>query len=163
VEELKVPEPTPHDRKTMGAQQMETALRLYFEGSDFYSVITLAGAADEIFGQMLRNIGKQPKLDSIKMATKAIYEHLYGEDFDDAVVAERANRARNALKHWHPSQPDVVWFIAAEEAKDMLDRAVYNFWSLEHTLSPAMDRFMRARYAGMVTATPGTRKTPGPP
>ena len=38
-----------HDPKVMALMQLETALAVYFQGKDLYSVITLAGAADESF------------------------------------------------------------------------------------------------------------------
>ena len=74
------PNHLPHDRRDMAVRQLETALRLYFEGEDFYSVITLAGAADTVLGQVLRALGKKPNLESSKQAAAAIYEHEYGAD-----------------------------------------------------------------------------------
>ena len=38
-----------HDVQCIALRQLETALRLYFEREDYYSVITLAGASEEIF------------------------------------------------------------------------------------------------------------------
>lgn len=131
----------PHDRRSMALQQLETALFLYFERRDYYSVITLAGAADEIFGQLLRAQGAEPRLESIKRSVAAIFEHLRGRPLDPAYVAQRANFARNALKHWNEGQPLVVEFDAIEEAKDMLERAISNYWSLEEELTAAMKRF----------------------
>jgi hypothetical protein len=130
-----------HDRRAMALTQLETALRLYFEGSDYYSTITLSGAADEIFGQLLRAQGQEPRLESIKTSVAAIFKQLRGRPLDPARVAERANFARNALKHWNEGQPLLVEFDAIEEAKDMLERAISNYWALEEKLSPAMTRF----------------------
>jgi hypothetical protein len=129
-----------HDRRVMALAQLETALRLYFE-HDYYSAITLSGAADEVFGQLLKIQGKEPSIESIKRSVAAIYERLRGRPLDPARVAERANHARNALKHWSEPQPLVVEFDALEEARDMLDRAISNYWALESKLSPAMERF----------------------
>lgn len=42
-----------HDIQCVALKQLETALRLYFEREDYYSVITLAGAAEEVFGSLL--------------------------------------------------------------------------------------------------------------
>ena len=125
----------------MALTQLETALRLYFEGVDYYSTITLSGAADEIFGQLLKVQGKEPRLESIKTSVSAIFERLYGRPLNPSQVAERANYARNALKHWGEGQPFSVEFDAIEEAKDMLERAISNYWALTSDLSPAMERF----------------------
>ena len=42
-----------HDVSCCALRQLETALPLYFEGEDYYSVTTLAGAAEEVFGKLL--------------------------------------------------------------------------------------------------------------
>jgi hypothetical protein len=125
----------------MALNQLETALYLYFERRDYYSAITLSGAADEIFGQLLKSQGQEPRLESIKRSVSAIFQRLRGRPLDPARVAERANFARNALKHWNEGQPLQVDFDAVEEAKDMLERAISNYWALEGELSPAMERF----------------------
>jgi hypothetical protein len=133
-----------HDRKSMAFTQLETALRLFFEGRDHYSVITLAGAADETFGQILKADGRQSSLATLTEATAAIHLAVFGAALETKKeVGDRANHARNALKHWDPSQPLGVSFDAVEEAEDMLDRAIGNSWRLEHRLSPAMERFQR--------------------
>jgi hypothetical protein len=133
-----------HSRRDVAVQQLETALRLYFEGRDFYSVITLAGAADTILAQMLRIEGKEPRLEELKKATVEIARSLLGQEVSPKWVADRANLARNALKHWDPDQPVRVSFDAKEEATDMLDRAVTNYWSLVGEVTPEMQRFMTA-------------------
>ena len=125
----------------MALAQLETALRLYFERQDYYSVIALAGAADEIFGQLLAAQGKEPSIESIKKAVVAIYQRLNGGSIDPSKIAQRANFARNALKHWNKGQPLIVEFDPLEEARDMLTRAIDNYWALEQSLSPAMERF----------------------
>ena len=43
-----------HDLDRVALRQLETALCLYFEQQDYYSVITLAGASEEMFGARLR-------------------------------------------------------------------------------------------------------------
>ncbi len=130
----------------MALTQLETALRLYFERQDYYSVVALAGAADEIFGQLLTAKGLDSSIETIKKSVVAIHKHLTGNTgniIDPSAVAARANLARNTLKHWSPGQPLIVSFDSLEEAQDMLNRAVDNYWALEQQLSPAMERFQR--------------------
>lgn len=128
----------------MAVQQLETALRLYFEGSDFYSVITLAGAAELLLAQALRYKGKVPRLDGITSLAAALYTASDNDKPSTQLFAERANMARNALKHWNwkEGQPLVIAFDAREEADDMLDRAVSNYWALVQELTPSMERFL---------------------
>jgi hypothetical protein len=134
-------------REDLALTQLETALRLFFEGSDFASVVTLAGAADEIFGKLLSAAGRENSLESLKKAVAAIHQRLYGEPGNPTEIASRANRAKNSLKHWDIGQPLIVRLDLEQEAKDMLFRAIDNYWMLKETLSPAMERFQRESMA----------------
>ena len=134
-------------RDDLALKQLETALRLFFEGEDFASVITLAGAADEIFGKLLASAGRDNSLEVLKKAVAAIHQKLYGEAIDPSEIASRANRARNSIKHWDIGQPLIVKLDLAQEAKDMLFRAVDNYWALKETLTPAMERFQHEHLA----------------
>ncbi|MES1982456.1 MAG: hypothetical protein V4443_08260 [Pseudomonadota bacterium] len=130
-------------RDDLALTQLETALRLFFEGRDFASVVTLAGAADEIFGKLLSASGKENHFDSLKKAAAEIHQWLYGEPGNSTQIANRANRAKNTLKHWDIGQPLIVKLDLEQEAKYMLFRAVDNYWMLKGTLSAAMERFQR--------------------
>lgn len=132
-----------HNRLEMATRQLETALALYFERQDYYSAITLAGAADEVFGQGLRARGQEPRLEEIGKSVAAIYKKLYGTEITAKSVADRANHSRNALKHWSASQPLVVEFDVLEEAKDMLERGIANYWALYGDLTGLMEKFER--------------------
>ena len=130
-----------HDVQCIAFKQLETALRLYFEGEDYYSVITLAGASEEILGQLLISYGDENSLNSLKEAAGAVQEAVYGQNTKASEISDLANAARNVLKHWSPEKPKVFEFDARGEAKDMLDRAIDNYYSLTGSLSPKMQRF----------------------
>lgn len=130
-------------RDNLALTQLETALRLFYEGEDFASVVTLAGAADEIFGKLLAASGRDNSLEVLKKSVAAIHQKLYGEPIDSSEIASRANRAKNSLKHWDEGQPLIVKLDLAQEARDMLFRAIDNYWALKETLTPAMERFQR--------------------
>ena len=49
-----------YEKKEIALRQIETALRLFFEKGDLFSVITLAGSAEEILGHLLRDRAAQP-------------------------------------------------------------------------------------------------------
>lgn len=127
------------DKKHIALAQLETALRLYFEGEDFFSVITLSGASEEIFGKILSARGVENSLEAKKKAVAAIHLRLYGEELAPKDVADRANRARNAMKHPSPT----ITMDAKEEARDKLNAAIDNYWLLEQWLTPLMERFQR--------------------
>jgi len=131
--------------------QLEVALRLYFGGEekDLLSVITLAGAADVIFGELLADRGVENSIEQIKKAVVAIHAHLSldGETMTPGQVANRANLARNRLKHWNAkTDRQMLKLDPTEEARDMLNRAIDNYWMLEQKLTPAMERFQRELY-----------------
>jgi len=131
-------------RSTLALAQLETALRLYFEeGADNASVITLAGAAEEIFGKLLTAAGKDNSIESMKRAVGEIHLKLYGEATPPKHIADRANHARNSLKHWDPGEREIIKLDLRQEAQDMLFRAVENYWLLESNLSERMERFQR--------------------
>jgi len=134
-------------RDDLALQQLEVALRLYFDGTDFAAVITLAGAADEIFGKLLAADGRENSLEGLKKAVAAIHLRLYGEPTASSQIADRANRAKNSLKHWDSGQPLIVKLDLAQEASDMLFRAIDNYWLLKEDLTPAMERFQREHKA----------------
>ena len=127
-----------HDIGTIALCQLETALRLYFEGKDYYSVITLAGASEEIFGKLAKTyaILNETALDSLANAVLEIDKTQTRK-----CVVRRANYMRNRLKHWTEDETTVVECDAPEEAKDMLNRAIDNYYALTRDISPAMRRF----------------------
>jgi len=120
---------------------LETALQLYFEKRDPGSIITLAGAADEIFGKLLKRAGRDSSLSSLIAAVTEIQGRLFGEAQEPKRIADRANLARNSLKHI--GDTELVKLDLETEAQDMLNRAIDNYFSLEQTLTPAMERFQR--------------------
>lgn len=127
----------------LALSQLETALRLFYEGSNFASVITLAGAADEIFGKLLASVGGENSLETLKTCVAAFHQNLYGESIKLSEIVDRANRAKNSLKHWDVNQDLIVKFDLPQEASDMLFRAIDNYWALKQTLTPAMEKFQR--------------------
>lgn len=131
-----------HDVRCIALAQLETALRLYFERSDLFSVTALAGNAAEIFGKLLKARGVDSSLEVLKRAVSEMHFHLFNEKLSEQCVAERANRAKNQIKHGEGAAPTVT-FDAEEEAKDMLNRAIDNYWILEKWLTPAMEQFQR--------------------
>lgn len=133
--------PSTFDKVAIARSQLETALQLFRDGKDLFSVITLAGAAEEILGNLLNERGQDNALRALQRAAADMYRHLFGEEAGAKQFAQRANRARNALKHHDPGQPRTVTLDPLEEATDMLDRAVSNYWLVEHETIPGMDAF----------------------
>lgn len=49
-----------YHKTEIAAQQLETAVKLFLNGKDLSSVITLASAAGSILSQLARNAGEEP-------------------------------------------------------------------------------------------------------
>ncbi len=130
-----------YEKLPIATSQLDTALRLFFEEEDLFSAITLAGAAEEILGQLLREAGIKNSFDELNEASARIHESLFGDQVGAKVFGERANRARNTLKHHTPGQPQAVTLDLRQEAIDLLDRAISNYWLIEYDLTPGMERF----------------------
>jgi len=139
-----------YDKKCIALAQLETALRLFRDGGDLFSVITLAGAAEEILGDLVKKQGRDNSLASLKKAAAAIHKLATGETFDEKDlkrVGDRANSARNAVKHLDAVSAPTITMDVREEAVDILTRAVDNYWLLENSVTPAMTAFDLGQHA----------------
>lgn len=117
-------------------RQIRTACDLYFLHGDLVSVMTLAGAAEEICGNILRRAGKKNILrmmydESERRGLNLSEEALYG----------RASKLRNALKHAKVAAEDRFTFDD-EAAVLMLVRAVVNFQLCGRKLPQEAEKFI---------------------
>lgn len=125
--------------------QLETALDLYFRNCDLVSVLTLAGAAEEILGICLRIKGIPSSLDETIEATCRIHEKFHKVRPTKKEFIERANRAKNHFKHLNSEEDLEITIDLQKETADMLDRAITNFWRLNEDLTENMVRFENIR------------------
>lgn len=65
-----------HKKVDIARKQLETAIKLFFLGEDYFSVITLAGAVDSIYGSILVLLDKEPSLHSWARTEKTLYRAL---------------------------------------------------------------------------------------
>ena len=86
-------------------------------------------------------------LASLTRASAGIHLTVNGVPGSEKEFAKRANLARNALKHLEAGGGRTVELDVYQEAVDMLDRAISNYWELTDSLSPAMQSFERQRRA----------------
>ena len=136
-----------HEKQHIALAQLESALRIFADGKDFYSVVTLAGAADELLGRLLEKRGGVSALVSLTKASAAIHRIVSGIPSNERLFVERANLARNALKHLRAGGEEAVRLDIRKEAVDMLDRAISNYWALTHAMTPLMETFEHSRRA----------------
>ena len=127
-------------KKEIAKRQIDTALKLFFEKKDILSIITLAGAGEEIIGQLLRRAGKANSIDDIIDIGKKIMKENWNEKF--FVSSRRINGIRNNLKHVSNTDNDELE-INFDDVLLMLARAVHNYNALDHDTSPLMVRFAK--------------------
>lgn len=115
-------------------RQLEVAADLYFTDRDYLAVITLAGAAEEILGALIKRKGSPAMIDHLVELDK---ELTGGRDF--SVVNREVNGVRNALKHARELSEDEV-VVEPGEAIAMLGRAVVNYVLFAREATPLMIR-----------------------
>ena len=116
-------------------RQIEVAAELFFAEGDFLAVVTLAGAAEEILGNLIKRAGESAMIDRLVCLDKRL---TGGRSF--AVVNKEVNGIRNALKHANDPAEDEIE-VDAGEAISMLSRAVANYARLSNEQpSPNMVR-----------------------
>ena len=126
---------------TIATQQLEDALHLYLERSSYISAITLAGAAEEILGKMVKHVGKHTSLKKHVDGVMGFHEIFQLIDLDEKKVIDQCNKARNRAKHLDDAKIAGVIMDDKEEAKDLLNRAIDNYLVIFQKLSPGMKRF----------------------
>ncbi len=128
-------------------EQLETALRLFKETEEYISVITLAGAADEILGKACREQGIKSALEEMQHSFYLLRAIRFGDSAtqekkkSDKWLADRANHVRNKAKHINPIVEPSLVIDAKQEAKDLISRALDNWWALGNPYSASMLEF----------------------
>ena len=117
--------------------QLETALALFLDGSDYLSAITLAGAADNLTCQMMPK-GTHSIAGNAKVFAWLV-EKSGGVALSEKAATTELNDARDWLKHYKPGS--VMTFDPKARAQEMLERAVYNTLVLTGNESERMRRF----------------------
>ncbi|OGW05965.1 MAG: hypothetical protein A2889_09510 [Nitrospinae bacterium RIFCSPLOWO2_01_FULL_39_10] len=117
-----------HSKFNIAANQLESAIGLFVSDRDKFSAITLAGAADTIFNQLLLNQGKENFTDHSrkKEAEKTgilLTRGEHGKEINDVLRI-------NALKHMDNNDDDYVEMDLDECALAAILKAVANYIDL---------------------------------
>lgn len=134
------------EKLKIATDQLETAIRLHDE-KNFVSAITLAGAAEEILGRLLKAKGGTTALETRQQTTGVAYKILWGDDTTPKRVAHVANYTRNEVKHHDATGVSFLEFDPKAEADDMIERAIDNHFRLTQDQTPSMKRFMDTLHA----------------
>jgi hypothetical protein len=121
--------------------QLERALTLYLESSDYLSCITLAGAAEEVLGHMVEATGKKHSLSGNAKVYAWLNSKLGGSHLTDREAVTALNEVRDWLKHYKNGA--ALSLDPKESAQEMLERAVYDMLVLTNSETDLMRRFHR--------------------
>lgn len=119
--------------------QLERAIFLLLDEKDYVSSITLAGASDEILGNLLRARGVLSSYDHLKIGFEKVFRLIHSCPPSESAFNALANGVRNGLKHYQDGAP--MRFDPESVAADVLDRAVSNLWDLTQEETGNMERF----------------------
>lgn len=147
------------EKTKIASELLEQALRLYYEGGADFAALHLAGAAEELLGNQLDELGANWKGEE-RLKPKSAYRrhkediarlsaHLDedGKGLSPNEVGIRLRAARNAVKHLDASMPWGLTLKPRDEARDVLYRAVENYGALSTELgglpiTPLIRRFL---------------------
>ena len=86
-------------KQCIAEEQLRCAMDLFLDGGVYSCIITLAGAAEEIFGKMLVMRGKQHALEKASEDIRKLHVELWGESVDSKHIYCALNRTKNEMKH----------------------------------------------------------------
>ncbi|MCP2140716.1 UNVERIFIED_ORG: hypothetical protein J2Y94_002041 [Pseudomonas poae] len=122
---------TPTQKIEIASQLLDTALRHFFsEPPEYFATICLAGAAEEILGKYVESKGGESSFNSMRNGALLLSRFLEGEPTTEKAIHNLMNKAKNSTKHMNGSDDSTVNFDPKAEAKDLLDRAVTNYYQL---------------------------------
>lgn len=120
--------------------QLETSISL-FEQKNYISSLTLAGAAEEILGALLKQCGKS---DIVTELEEVLKKGLKSEDTKKNIRYEYLNKARNQTKHANRADENIVNIDYENEATCLISRAIVNLNKLTGYTVSNHDCFVEA-------------------
>jgi hypothetical protein len=152
---------TTYTKLEIACELLDTAMQLYVEKRDYFSIIHLAAAAEELFG---KHLPKAERISSIGLKAQISFDVLEKGEEVEYVVAHDQNgerhrrakevmlRSKNRIKHMNDkSESDTTITIdPAQAARRWIEDALCNFDKLRKRdeyfsrlpKSSAMWRFM---------------------
>jgi hypothetical protein len=138
-----------YNRLALALEQLDVALSLFLDRQSYACAITLAGAAEEVFGKEVSRRGHESVLDWEFGEMAVLHKWMHGKELPRKTFVAEKNLVRNALKHLNESDTiDVVadlraaacWMLvrACENAKNLELRVArfeeFNEWFYEHAV-----------------------------
>lgn len=125
-----------YSKTEIALYQLEKAIELYIEGTDFISCITLAGASEEITGKMVERNGGKHFLERVR----EYYENDPEIDTSKKFYSW-ARQTRNSLKHFN-AEGETHVFVCKLEAEQYVKAAVVNYINTGSIFTKKIVEFM---------------------
>lgn len=115
----------------IAVEQLEDALKAYFEGH-FHSAVVLAGAAEQLLAGYVSKHGLTPAWSQMRSAIVNIANALKAQVGDtsspttDKDIGDLMNRVYNNSKH-AGTKDHLVWMDPKLAAQEVIDRAISNY------------------------------------
>ena len=119
-------------------RQLVKAIEL-FCARDPIPAITLAGAAEEILGKLVKDGGGINALEEEVKDRCDLFQTVFGHPGDPIIFADLMNNPRNELKHRMSGK--ALEFDFEEEAVNLIQRAIDNFQKLRPGPNPLFQMF----------------------
>lgn len=144
---------------------LQTALALYIKGGDRFSVLQLAGAAEEVISGHIKQrreyvataselkTAREILLESMAYIHKLLGQEKTSQELEE--IGKGMNFARNNTKHHDINQPDVLTLDIDSEAYDILRRAVESFKIYTNEVTELMRQFLELKSPGSSFGTTG--------
>lgn len=130
-----------HDRINLASEQLDLSLEIFLSGRSAVAALTLAGAAEEIFGKALASQDKKTTLQYEYKVIAPLEEFLRREPLTWKVFVEEKNRIRNAAKHMNDQSQRMIVADIEDEALRILLRACDNYKRLGLSLTDRITEF----------------------
>ena len=119
--------------------QLETAIKLFLSEQNYLCAITLAGAAEEIFGKYSKNLTNE---NIYGLLCKGMEKGLNYQFKKDEIGRKFLNFHRNELKHFDIPENEEIEIDLENEAIYLIFRAIHNMTSCKIITENAED-FMK--------------------
>lgn len=125
-----------YDKLDIAIEHFNLALREYVRGENLFSVIHLAGAAEEMLGKIAELENRESAfVRSIKRFRS--WFDIAGKDTpSNREINKFILHAKNSVKHLNGNEDRIVEFDLNREADELIRRAIENFnqiWGLEYS------------------------------
>jgi len=115
-----------YTKKDIALSQLRRAIQLYAQ-EDYVCALTLAGAAEEIFGKIVEKYSGTNALEEDIKAVDKVAAFFGTESIGRKRLIQKRNKARNELKHNEPVYNGLIESDFKLEAEALIDRALQNY------------------------------------